>query len=89
MPQANLVEMKMPMLSPDVIMPVNGNVRSTLGEYGEKLTGPLVFHERPALKGNQQFRRIRLDLPRRGTQISICAEIKQTGAPEKPAGSRW
>ena len=53
------------------------DVRSTLGEYGEKLTGPLVFHERPALKGNQQFRQIRLDVPRRGTQISICAEIKQ------------
>lgn len=40
------VEVKMPMQPPDVTMPVNENVRSTLGEYGEKLTGPLVFRER-------------------------------------------
>jgi len=41
----------MPIKLPDVTMPVNENVRPTLGEYGEKLTGPLVFHERLGPEG--------------------------------------
>jgi hypothetical protein len=41
----------MPMQPPDVIMPVNENVHSTLCECGEKLTGPLMFHERLGPEG--------------------------------------
>ena len=33
---------EVPMQPPDVTMPVNENVRFTLGEYGGKLTGPSV-----------------------------------------------
>jgi hypothetical protein len=67
----------MPMQPPDVIMPVNENVRPTLGEYGEKLTGPLMFHERLGPEGKST---ISSDTSRpsrsgRGAQIAICAKL--------------
>ena len=61
----------MPMQPPDVTMPMNENVRSTLGEYDEKLTGPLMFRRATGRREINNFVRYVSTFPGRGTQIDL------------------